>query len=257
MAAQRAAKRSHTLEQYEAAAKASPEEQRRIQDKIVSDYLGVAETIARRYTKGAQDWNDIQQVAYLGLVKAARRFDAECGDDFVSYAVPTISGEIKRHLRDHGWFIRPPRPVQELHGQVARVVPQLMQELGHMPSCTEIAQALGQPRDLVKEALESRESLRPASLDRPIADDETLTIADTVADTDDRFERAEVAVELASACRRLPFQQRRIVYLRFFQQCTQQEIAAELGVTQMQVSRLLTKILDQLRNQLRTRAAAA
>ena len=250
VALQRAMKRARTLDRYVSAATAPPREQRRIHDAVVADYLAVAETVARRYSRDAQDWSDIQQVAYVGLIKAARRFDPERGDDFVSFAVPTISGEIKRHLRDHGWFIRPPRRVQELHGTVSRTVPRLTQQLGRTPSRADIAEALGEDIAHVSEAIVSQESLRPMSLAHPVAGDDARTLADTVGHVDDRFDRTEMMTEVGVACRRLPYRDRRILFLRFFQERTQQEIAAELGVTQMQVSRLLSKILERLRSEL-------
>lgn len=247
--AQRAVKRARTVARYAAAESAPTRERRRIHDDVVADYLGVAESIARRYARDSQDWSDIQQVAYLGLIKAARRFDPERGDDFVSFAVPTISGEIKRHLRDHGWFIRPPRRVQELRGTISRTLPRLTQELGRTPSVAELAASLDDDVVSVKEAIGSQDSLWPASLDHQAAGDD-LTLADTIGSIDNQFERAEIMAEVGPVCRRLPLRDRRILYLRFFQERTQQEIAAELGVTQMQVSRLLSRILDRLRSEL-------
>jgi RNA polymerase sigma-B factor len=249
-AAQRAQKNRTTLDRYAAAVTALPEEQRRIIDAIAVDHLCVAETIARRYAGNSQDWNDIRQVAYVGLIKAARRFDPERGDDFVSFAVPTISGEIKRYLRDHGWFIRPPRHVQELRSTIAHAVPRLMQEFGHAPSRSEIAASLGEGLSAIDSALDSPESMRPKSLDARSNEENEISLAERLGCIDERLERAEVIAEVGAACRMLPARDRRILYLRFFQECTQQEIAAELGVTQVQVSRLLAKILGRLRLEL-------
>ncbi|MCU1637628.1 MAG: sigF [Microbacteriaceae bacterium] len=247
--AQRAVKEARTVARYAAAAGAPLRERRRIHDDVVTDHLGVAETIARRYSRDGQDWGDLRQVAYLGLIKAARRFDPERGADFVAFAVPTISGEIKRHLRDHAWFIRPPRRVQELRGTIATTMPRLTQELGRTPSLAELAKSLDDELCNVREAVCSQESLRPASLDSTGSGDD-LPLAETIGRIDDQFERAEMMTEIGSACRRLAPRDRRILYLRFFQERTQQEIAAELGVTQMQVSRLLTRILGRLRSDL-------
>jgi RNA polymerase sigma-B factor len=250
VAQQRSLRHARTLARYARAGTVAPSERRRIHDDVVVDYLGVAETIARRYSNGTQDWHDIRQVAYLGLVKAARRFDPDRGDDFVSFAVPTISGEIKRHLRDHGWFVRPPRPIQELTTAIARAVPVMLQDLGRQPSPEEIAERIGRGAPEVTAALGAAEGMRPVSLDAPGRDGDGRTVGDAVGAMDDRLEHAEVMAEVSAACRRLTSRDRRILYLRFYEERTQQEIASELGVTQMQVSRLLTRILAALREQL-------
>jgi RNA polymerase sigma-B factor len=250
IAQKRALRQARTLARYARAGTVAAAERRRIHDDVVVDYLGVAETIARRYSNGAQDWHDIRQVAYLGLVKAARRFDPDRGDDFVSFAVPTISGEIKRHLRDHGWFVRPPRPIQELTTSIARTVPAMLQDLGRQPSPEEIAVRLGRGAREVTAALGAVEGMRPVSLDAPGRDADGPTVGESVGAVDDRLEHAEAMAEVTAACRRLTARDRRIVYLRFYEERTQQEIASELGVTQMQVSRLLTRILACLREQL-------
>jgi RNA polymerase sigma-B factor len=250
VAQQHAVRHTRTLAQYARAESLAPAERRRIHDDVIVDYLGVAETIARRYSSGIQDWRDIRQVAYLGLVKAARRFDPDRGDDFVSFAVPTISGEIKRHLRDHGWFVRPPRPIQELSTSIARAVPALLQDLGHQPSPEEIAERVGHEAREVTAALGAAEGMRPVSLDAPGRDADGRTVGESVGAVDDRLEHAEVMAEVTAACRRLTARDRRIVYLRFYEERTQQEIASELGVTQMQVSRLLNRILSWLREEL-------
>ena len=250
VAQQRALRHSRTLARYARAGTLAPAERRRIHDDVVVDYLGVAETIARRYSAGIQDWHDIRQVAYLGLVKAARRFDPDRGDDFVSFAVPTISGEIKRHLRDHSWFVRPPRPLQELSASIARAVPGLLQELGRQPSPEEIAERVGHDTPEVTAAMGAAGGMRPVSLDAPGRDGDGPSVGDSVGAVDDRLEHTEVMAEVTAACRRLPARDRRILYLRFYEERTQQEIASELGVTQMQVSRLLTRILSWLREEL-------
>ncbi|MCW4385588.1 sigma-70 family RNA polymerase sigma factor [Salinibacterium sp. SYSU T00001] len=254
---ERSARRERTLARYADAGlgNTATESRARLCHAVVVDHLDLAETIARRYSRGTQDWSDIRQVAYLGLVKAAQRFDADKGDDFVSFAVPTISGEIKRHLRDNGWFVRPPRHVQELHASITRALPALAQKLGRIPSSREIADELSQPHDRVREALASQESLRPASLDHPAADGNS-TVGDLVAFDDLQFESADVSVEVLAACRALSLRDRRILWLRFFENHTQQEIATELGVTQMQVSRLIRRILGELRERLSPPLAA-
>lgn len=218
--------------------------------QIVVNHLDLAETIARRYTGRSQDAEDLRQVAYVGLVKAAQRFDATKGGDFVSFAVPTISGEIKRHLRDHGWFIRPPRQIQELRIRINGMLPGLTQQLGRAPSTDELATALEEDRRVVEEAMNAHESLHPASLDVTFGEDDGMSLGETLGVADASLDRAELLATLAPAVSGLTAREQRIVYLRYFEEKTQQEIAQELGVTQMQISRLLRNILGALRGAL-------
>lgn len=228
----------------------SRRQNRRVRDTIVVEYLDLAEALARRYSHRGHDSEDLRQVAYLGLIKASERFDPRKGDDFVKFAVPTISGEIKRHLRDNGWVIRPPRHIQELRARATKSAPRLAQDLGRMPTGGELADALGESVEDVEEALNVGDSIRPASLDAPVAADETTTLVETLGGTDRDLERAETLAAIAPAFADLDARDKRILYLRFFEEQTQQEIAGQLGVTQMQVSRLLAKILGRLRQAL-------
>jgi len=241
------ARRARTASLFQQA-QASPEGASRIHQMIVIDHMDVADSIARRYSGGRQDWSDLRQVACLGLVKAVKGFDLARGDDFVAYCVPTIAGEIKRYLRDHAWFVRPPRAVQELRARIGEAAPRLMQELGREPSPQELAQELGEPIAKVEEAMASHESMRPSSLDA-VADsaDGAASLADTLGGSDEGLERAEVLATIGPMCRRLTARERRIVYLRFFEERTQAQIGQELHVTQMQVSRLIAQILRRLR----------
>jgi RNA polymerase sigma-B factor len=182
-------------------------------------------------------------------MNAVRRFDPVRGDNFVSFAVPTISGEIKRYLRDNGWFIRPPRRMQELRQAVSSAVPDLAQQLHREPTVADLAGYLDTPRATVAEAVGTRTSLHPVSLDAGFDDDDT-TVGATIGGVDDRLERADLRLSLRMALATLTPRERRIVYLRFIEERTQQEIASEIGVTQMQVSRLLTKILSRLQAKL-------
>lgn len=224
-------------------------------EALVLAHVGVATAIARRLGRGSRDLRDLEQVAYVGLLKAARRFDPHRGDAFVSYAVPTISGEIKRYLRDCGWVVRPPREIQELRGRLTSELPRLAQALGREPSSRDLATALGQDLRSVQEALDAHHSMRPLSLDTPPGDEGAPTVADLVGDVDPGTARAEDVVSLAAACSALDARERRIVYLRFFEERSQQEIGAELGVSQMQVSRLLRRIFAVLREELTGDAA--
>jgi len=235
------------------AAAGPPEARTGIHQRIVIEHLDVAESIARRYAGASRDWSDLRQVAYLGLVKAVKGFDPGLGHDFMAYSLPTIAGEVKKHLRDHGWFIRPPRAVQELRTRVREVYPELTQDLQHEPSVAELAESLDAPRELVDEVFLSQENLRPASLDVSWDDGESPgnALADAVRCDDTRIEHFELVATLARSCRRLTPRDRRVLYLRFFEEQSQAQIGRELNVTQMQVSRILSRVLNRMRDDLR------
>jgi RNA polymerase sigma-B factor len=220
-------------------------------DALTLEYLWLAESVAHRFFRRdpARD-EDLVQVAYIGLVKSARRFDPEKGDSFPAFAVPTISGEIKRHLRDNGWFVRPPRHIQELRARVVEAVPRLSQQLGHAPCTLELVADLGESAVSISEAIACQHHLYPASLDVTIGDESASTLADLIPGTGEELEQAESAAVIASALRVLPPRERHVMQLRFFEDRTQQEIARELGVTQMQVSRILSKSLTLLRDRI-------
>jgi RNA polymerase sigma-B factor len=237
----------HAIALFQSARDAGEPQRRRIHQQIVLEYLGLAEAVAHRYDSRRQDWSDVRQVAFVGLVKAVQRFDASRGDDFVAFAVPTIAGEIKRHLRDNGWVVRPPRQMQELHSTLLNEVPRLTQRLGREPSPFELAADLdANPREVL-EALHCHQSMRPVSLDASALGDDSATLADTLGTLDSDLERAELTQTLLAACSTLSERDQRILYLRFIREQTQSEIASDLGVSQMQVSRLLTRILTALR----------
>jgi RNA polymerase sigma-B factor len=220
-------------------------------DALTLEYLWLAESVAHRFFRRdpARD-EDLVQVAYIGLVKSARRFDPEKGDSFPAFAVPTISGEIKRHLRDNGWFVRPPRHVQELRARVVEAVPRLSQELGRAPGMAELMVDLGEPAATIAEAIACQHHMYPASLDMTVGDEHAATLADLIPGTGDELEQAESAAVISSALQVLPPRERHVLHLRFFEDRTQQEIARELGVTQMQVSRILSKSLTLLRDRI-------
>jgi RNA polymerase sigma-B factor len=220
-------------------------------ERLMLDHLSLAEAVARRFFRPnvAHD-EDLVQVAFIGLLNAARRFDPERGTSFAAFAVPTISGEIKRHLRDHGWFVRPPRQVQDLRARIAEASPRLAQKLGRGPTLDELRSDLGETSALVQEALDCQQHLHPASLDASVGEDGDATLADLIPGRNDQWERAELSALLWPALRTLRPRERRVMYLRFFEDLTQQEIATDLGVTQMQVSRILTKTLRLLRERI-------
>ena len=244
-----------------AAARSAPEEQRRrVIQRVVTEYLDVAEAVANRYRSRPQDHGDVRQVAYLGLVKAVQRFDPSRGGDIVSFAVPTIAGEIKRYFRDSSWMVRPPRALQELDAELRSTVAVLAQRLGREPTIDEVAAETGFPRRQVAEGLQCAHARQPVSLDGPCriqADTDTATLGETLSAPEDDFSRADRLVAIAQACRGLSTRDRKILRMRFVQDCTQDEIARACDVTQMQISRLLTRILRDLRAQLSPELLAA
>ncbi|WP_083459894.1 SigB/SigF/SigG family RNA polymerase sigma factor [Jiangella muralis] len=235
-----------TLDLLQRSADARGRERLRLLDEVVLLNLGLAESIARRYYWRGIERDDLLQVANLGLVNAVRRFDPRRGGDFVSFAVPTISGEVKRYFRDHGWTVRPPRRVQELAAELTAARAELTQDRGRAPTAPDLAEYLGVGVDEIREADASHVCFTAASIDHRMSDDDT-PLADALGEDDDGFARADAVTVLGPACRELQPRDRHILYLRFFRGLTQQEIGQELGVTQMQVSRLLARILGQLR----------
>ncbi len=225
-------------------------ERRRLLDEVVVLNMCVASSIATRYRSRGIAVEDLEQVAHLALVRASRGYDVSTGYDFLSYAVPTIRGEVKRHFRDHGWTVRPPRRVQELQARISTAESELSFALGRSPRPSEIAEHLGECLEAVNEALASDGCFTPASLDRPIGPEGDTTLGELLGGTDSGHGAAEARVVLAPVVRRLSPRDRRILELRFFNGWTQQEIAQDIGVTQMQVSRLLSRILSDLRGEL-------
>jgi RNA polymerase sigma-B factor len=222
---------------------------RRLQDRVVEVNLQIAVDVARRYRNRGVAGDDLEQVAYLGLVKAARGFDPERTTDFLSYAVPTIRGEVRRYFRDHGWAVRPPRSVQQAQARITAVESDLCQELGRAPRPSEIAERLDVDLDLVVEALAANGCFAPTSLDATPADSDE-GIGDRLGNEDESFESAEARVALKPLLAHLDRRERIMLEMRFFQGATQSEIGAVLGITQMQVSRLLSALLARLRDEL-------
>ncbi|WP_182523718.1 sigma-70 family RNA polymerase sigma factor [Nocardioides dongkuii] len=222
----------------------------RLLDEVVVLNLQVAHAVARRFRNRGVPLEDLEQVAACALVRAARKFDVAQERDFLSYAVPTMSGELKRYFRDHGWTVRPPRRIQEIHAKVHHLHRTGRQDGTTMPAA-EIATELDVPVTDVLEALEARGCFQPASLDHPVREEGDVTVGDllTIDDEADR-QALEARVMLQPVMRQLSERDRRILHLRFAEDCTQQQIGEELGVTQMQVSRLLNRILGQMRDDL-------
>lgn len=224
---------------------------RRLHEEIVLLNIEVAESVVARYRNRGVPFEDLVQVACLGLVKAAKGFDPEKSDNFFGYAVPTMLGEVKRYFRDNAWAVKPPRRIQELQAELSGAAGRLMHETGRPPCVEDLADALGVDIAAVREALAADGCFSPSSLDRPRSNDETsASLGDVLGDHDAGFERAEALVALKPLCQTLSERDRRIIYLRFFREWTQARIAEEFGVTQMQISRLLTRILNDLRDRL-------
>jgi len=225
------------------------DEQRRqrLRHELVVANLPVATSIAMRYRSRGASLEDLVQAANLGLVKAVNGFDPDRGNEFMAYAVPTIAGEVKRYFRDQGWDIRPPRRVQELRPEVERASAELTQTLGRSPRVGEIAEHLRVGEEDVIECLSSAEIYHLSSLDAPIGDAEHLAVADTLGEPDPALAKVDDLMTLRVLLDELPPRDRRILALRFFRGWTQAQIAGDIGVTQMQVSRLITKVLARLR----------
>ena len=211
---------------------------------------GVAEAVASRYRGRGVSQDDLVQVAYEGLTKAVRRFDPSTRNDLLTYAVPTIRGEVMRHFRDHGWSVRPPRRVQELQWRVNQCIERLEHELGREPRDAEVIEELGITEADYREAIEAFGCFQPTSLDQPVRAEATSSIGDLIPDVSEPQGAADARVTLAPVVRRLSERDRRILHLRFFEDLTQAEIGEDLGVTQMQVSRLLSRILGTLKEDL-------
>ena len=223
------------------------EEKRAITSEIVEVNRAVAIALARRYKGRGVAFDDLCQTAFEGLTKAVVRFDSDRSEDLLTFAVPTIRGELLRHFRDHAWTVRPPRRVQELRHQISGINEQLRGQLGHEPTSSEIADHLGLEESAVVEAMRAGDCYQPLSLAQPTSGTSQLTLADVLCDEDDWNDLSDAKVSLIPAVRRLSERDRRILYLRFFEDLTQAEIGAELGISQMQVSRLLLSVLGRLR----------
>ena len=218
-----------------------------LRDKLVTDHLPVAENIARRYRNRGVPHQDLAQVAAVGLMHAIDRFDPERGADFMSFAVPTMVGEVRRHFRDASWLVHVPRPLKERHASIATAAADLTNELGRAPTPSELATRLGVPKQQVIESLLVAGAQRGASLDEPSHEDSTATIADRLGAEDEGLADAENRMALRPLLAALPERERTVIVLRFFHGMTQSEIAARLGISQMHVSRLLARTLSQLR----------
>jgi RNA polymerase sigma-B factor len=227
---------------------ASEDQRRLLLDIVIEMHLDYAHAQATKYRSRGVPLDDLRQVAALALTKAANGYDVSTGHDFLSYAGPTIRGELRKYFRDHGWMIRPTRSIQELQARISTAEAELAYELGASPRPAQIAEHLDVPLEPVLEALASDGCFTPASLDLTVRNDRAATLGDLLPDDDADHRAAEARMMLNPAINTLSERDRTILRLRFFEGLTQREVADRIGVTQMQVSRLLTRILAQLRH---------
>jgi RNA polymerase sigma-B factor len=227
---------------------------RAARDEVAARMMPLARSLARRYANKGEPLDDLEQVACVGLIKAIDRFDLSRDVRFATYAVPTIAGELKRHFRDRGWMMRVPREVQELSGKIGIVRERLVHDLARSPTVTELARATGTDDDRVMEALAAAEAYRTLSLDQPFQDG--TGPLEAIGGDDLGFERAEARAMLADGLHELAPREREIVRLRYFEGLTQREIAERVGISQMHVSRLIRRTVQQLRDRIAMPAAA-
>jgi RNA polymerase sigma-B factor len=228
-------------------------------DAVVERFMPLARQLAARYQRPEEPFDDVFQVACFGLVKAVDRFDVDRGVAFSSYAVPTITGEIKRHFRDRAWSVRVPRDLQDLALRVERVIGELTRDLGRQPSVDDVASVMDIEPEDVLEAMQASSAYRATSLDTPRAggeDEPGQTLGDTVGVLEEGYGRAEQRAMLADLMSSLTVRERQVVTLRFEHDLTQAAIGDRIGVSQMQVSRVLRQAIAKLRVLARTQATA-
>ena len=215
-------------------------------ERLVRMFLPLAEYLARRFDRRGEPLDDLVQVASVGLLNAIDRFDVERDVQFSTYAAVTIIGELKRHFRDKGWAIRVPRRLQEVGLRVNAVLPELSQELGRSPTVEEIAARCEASPEEILDAMEAVQAYSTTSLDSPVGEEGAAPI-DVLGGDDPSLEILDGWASVAPAVKELPERERRVLYLRFFRGLTQSEIAKEVGVSQMHVSRILSQTLSFLR----------
>jgi RNA polymerase sigma-B factor len=218
-------------------------------EELVRRFMPLARSLARRYGRSSEPFEDLLQVASLGLLKAIDRYDGERGFPFQSYAVPTILGEMRRYFRDSGWAIHVPRGAQERALKVRDAQERISNESGRAPSVNQLAEYLEIDVEDVIDALQAIRAYETVSLDAPRGggDDDVVPYGDTIGRDDERYELVELDATVSSALGHLPARDRLVLQLRFVEDLTQTEIAERVGISQMQVSRLLRRSLDQLR----------
>jgi RNA polymerase sigma-B factor len=240
------------LQRRHAQLPASDPERQRLREQLINGYLPVAEHLARRFAGRGESLEDLVQVATIGLINAVDRFEPDRGANFFSFAIPTITGELRRYFRDHGWSTKVPRRLKDLHLDIRSSQTQLSQHLGRAPRPSEIADQLEIPISEVIEGLQAGEAYRSSSLDEMLGEQATVTLGEFVGDLDDELEIIEDREALRPLLAQLPPRDRTILALRFFRQLTQTQIAEQVGISQMHVSRVLSQTLAFLRERMDT-----
>jgi len=221
-------------------------------EKLIEQYMSLVRSLARRYSYRGEQLEDLVQIGAIGLIKAIDRFDLDRGVELTTYATPNIIGEIKRHFRDKGWSVRVPRGLQELNVQLSRLIEQLTVQLGRSPTIPELAKAAGVEEEEVLEALESGRAYSSLSLSTggTQEDGEELDPLESIGSDEHRYEVSEDRAVLAPGFRVLDERERKILHLRFFEGLTQSQIAQQIGISQMHVSRLIRRSLEKIREEI-------
>ena len=226
---------------------------RRTRNELVEAHRALAAHLARRFANRGEPLDDLVQVAFVGMLKAVERFDPERGLEFSTFATATVDGELKRHFRDKTWSVRVPRRSQELHLRLGPAIAELSQRLGRAPRIPEIAHEIGVREEEVLEAMEVGGAYRSASLDAPVGETRDGSgLAERLGAADSNFDLVEHRAVIERALGSLPEREQTILRLRYFDELTQSEIAEQVGVSQMHVSRLLARSLADLRQKLKT-----
>ncbi len=218
-------------------------------EQLIEQYMSLVRSLARRYSYRGEQLEDLVQIGAIGLIKAIDRFDLERGVELTTYATPNIIGEIKRHFRDKGWAVRVPRGLQELNVQLSRLVEQLTVQLARSPTIPELAKAAGVEEEEVLEALESGRAYTSLSLSvgGGGGDDDDLDPLESLGTVEHQYEVSEDRAVLAPGFKALDERERKILQLRFFDGLTQSQIAQQVGISQMHVSRLIRRSLEKIR----------
>jgi RNA polymerase sigma-B factor len=221
-------------------------------EQLIEQYMSLVRSLARRYSYRGEQLDDLVQIGAIGLIKAIDRFDIERGVELTTYATPNIIGEIKRHFRDKGWAVRVPRGLQELNVQLSRQIEELTVELGRSPTIPELAKAAGAEEEEVLEALESGRAYSSVSLSAAGGQDEQgeLDPLESLGAEEPQYEVSEDRAVLAPGFRVLDERERKILHLRFFSGLTQSQIAQQIGISQMHVSRLIRRALEKIREEI-------
>jgi RNA polymerase sigma-B factor len=221
-------------------------------EQLIEQYLPLVRSLARRYSYRGEQLEDLVQVGCIGLIKAIDRFDVDRGVELTTYATPNIIGEIKRHFRDKGWSVRVPRGLQELNVRLSRLVEELTVQLERSPTIAELAKAAGVQEEEVLEALETGQAYATLSLSAPTGgeDGDDLDPLESLGEIEKEYEVSEDRAVLAPGLRVLDDRERRILHLRFFEGLTQSQIAQQVGISQMHVSRLIRRALEKIREEI-------